>query len=621
MMKFRPLPLGAVQPGGWLRQQLLDDLEHGYASRLDALTPRAATDLFANRITTSQSQLAWWDSETRGNWLWGCVMMAYLAGHPAHTARVDGLMQALLDTQDDDGYIGIYGQEWRYRHPPGENGELWSQGRALLPLLAYYEFTGRSDVLSAVERAAQLTMRHYGEHNRCFQQGDNPHNELTGLTHGLCYVDVAAWLYRITGKTAYRDFGVWLYDDFCRMTTPFPNDDMVVSNLMNEKRAFCGHAVHTVEHLRVLLWAAAVTYRADLKEAVTQALSKLRRYILPSGAVIGDEGIHGFPRPDSGYEYCTLTELLLSLTTGAAISAETWYGDSIEVLAFNAAQGARMGDGTGIAYLASDTRLAATSAQFDSFGFLLGAAGRFKISATHEDVACCCNPNAVRLLPHYISAMWLAADDGLVAPLYGACSVTTQVNGVDVQIEEVTDYPFSDDITLTLSPEAPVEFRLYLRQPGWVEAIQVDSDGAEVTLDGGYVVVRNTWKRGDVIRISMVNCVRAVPYLTGEQSVYYGALQFALPVRHQMKAVKSYSLAGFHDYDALPARLEEAHQPLILDGDQPDFGLTAQCMPGVDRLHPWDETPIRLTTGEKCLIPIGCTLLRRAAFPIRSTDF
>ena len=42
-------------------------------------------------------------------------------------------------------------------------------------------------------------------------------------------------------------------------------------------------------------------------------------------------------------------------------------------------------------------------------GYLLtGRHGRFKLSPTHDDVACCCNPNATRLLPHYVSSMWMA---------------------------------------------------------------------------------------------------------------------------------------------------------------------------------------------------------------------
>src|SRR5512143_2946980 len=103
MTPLRPLPLGAVRPRGWLLAQLRRDLEHGFASQLDALTPHAARDPFRERMGSSDDFRAWWDAETRGNWLWGYVMMASLAGLPAHEERVHALVRDLLATRDPDG--------------------------------------------------------------------------------------------------------------------------------------------------------------------------------------------------------------------------------------------------------------------------------------------------------------------------------------------------------------------------------------------------------------------------------------------------------------------------------------------------------------------------------------
>jgi hypothetical protein len=127
------------------------DLQQGYAGCLDRLTPRAATDLFRQRISATRQLPGWWDAETRGNWLWGYSMMAFMADLPEHRARVAELLQTLLATQDRDGYIGIYTPTIRYAHGAAENGELWAQSRALLPLLAWHEFTG-DDCLAAVPR-------------------------------------------------------------------------------------------------------------------------------------------------------------------------------------------------------------------------------------------------------------------------------------------------------------------------------------------------------------------------------------------------------------------------------------------------------------------------------------
>jgi hypothetical protein len=331
--------------------------------------------------------------------------------------------------------------------------------------------------------------------------------------------------------------------------------------------------------------------------------------------LVGDEGVHGLPNPDLGYEYCTMTELLFSLLNGQHLFGKAWYGDASEVLAYNAGQGARMSDGMGIAYLSTDTRLHALNKMPDSYSYIIKEGGRFKFSPTHEDIAVCCNPNAVRFLPHTISNMWLRADDGLVAAVYGASHVHTDVNGVRVRVDTTTHYPFSDEIVLTIHPDAPVEFALYLRQPDWVQDMTVMSDGAEATTQDGYHVVRKTWQPGDGVRITFQNAIRFLPYPNGEYSVHYGALQFVQPIDHDLTAIKLYPVEGFHDYDVTPVDLRTAHTPLILDGAEPDFGLKA-IDDGDDFDHPWHTSPIQLTDGSNTLVPLGTTLLRRASFPV-----
>jgi DUF1680 family protein len=610
-LPLRSLPLGAIRPGGWLLAQMQRDLEVGFAGCLDALTEHAATNLFARRIESSVQQFAWWDSETRGNWLWGYTLMAFLADVPEHQARVRTLLGSLRDTQDADGYLGIYSPAARYRHGDEENGELWAQSRALLPLLAYYEFTGDESFLRAVRAAVDLTLAHYGPgrpHFRRPRTGDAP----IGMMHGLCYVDVVDWLFQITQDARYREFGEWLYDDFSRLPVPFPNDDMVPANLRDPHRPFRGHAVHTVEHLRALLVGAS----AD-RPLIDSALGKLRLYATPSGAVVGDEDIHGLPTPDAGYEYCTLTELLFSLTSAAQKLGQADLGDWIERLAFNAGQGARTADGRAVSYLTSDSRLAATADRPDSYSHLHGKHGRFKLSPTHEDVACCCNPNAVRLLPHYVSRMWLRTDEGagLVAITYGACEVVTQVAGVRVTVTEQTDYPFEDRVRFTVTPERPVRFSLYLRVPSSARSVRIE--GAEARVEGDYQVVERMWTAGDSMTLVLELPVRLQVYPTGEYAVHRGALQFVLPLDHEVRQLRTYPREGFADMELRPRDVAQGCAPVVLDAAQPDYGLTLERVLPVDGRQVWEFAPLRLVGRGRSLVPMGCAPLRRAAFALR----
>ena len=59
-----------------------------------------------------------------------------------------------------------------------------------------------------MRRAVDLTLRHYSGDRRYFRRGDRLlRDALTGLTHGLCYLDVLEWLHDSTRNAAYAQAG------------------------------------------------------------------------------------------------------------------------------------------------------------------------------------------------------------------------------------------------------------------------------------------------------------------------------------------------------------------------------------------------------------------------------
>ncbi|MES1195164.1 MAG: beta-L-arabinofuranosidase domain-containing protein, partial [Opitutus sp.] len=141
----------------------------------------------------------------------------------------------------------------------------------------------------------------------------------------------------------------------------------------------------------------------------------------------------------------------------------------------------------------------------------------------------CCPPNLMRTLAALTGYFYAVRDDALYVNLYAASEGEVKVAGTTVKISQQTDYPWSGQITLNVSPEKPVRFTLRLRIPGWVEGHPVPSDlysylpadgsgwklhGAKADdqyrREGGYYLVTREWKAGDSLRLDLFMPARRV---------------------------------------------------------------------------------------------------------------
>ena len=309
----------------------------------------------------------------------------------------------------------------------------------------------------------------------------------------------------------------------------------------------------------------------------------------------------------------------MSYCSGLQKLGQSELGDRIEKLMFNGVQGARAPGGKGVTYCTRDNRYSVDGA----------LQNRDKFSPTHSDVAVCCNPNFAQITPLYIRGMWMRTpDDGLAALLYGPSYVDTNVKGVGVRIEEATDYPFSATISLTVSPKQPVEFPLVLRNPGWSESTQVTCEGASVSRNGDYFVVRKRWTKGDQVKIVFSESIIGIPAWYAEIALQRGPLVYALTIPSVKFEAKHYSLPGFADLEyssAVGAQWWYALDPSLGKGD---FGFTARGEKDVNMPYPFDGAPVRLEgklinldTGKRedvSLVPMGSSqaILRRVTFPV-----
>ena len=537
---FSWLKLGEVKPDGWIREQMLRDLDVGFAGKLDRLCPEASSDIFVSGRITSVSENNWWNGETEGNWRTGHLQMAYLTDHPEAMQSATKFVDRIVASQEVDGYLGVFAAHLRYSQP----GELWTQTCLLRGLLDYSEVNNDRKVLDVVVRAANLVIKRYGSEGNSLP----PNVGGLGQSHDLMISDVMERLYAATGDQSYRDFTVGLYAAVSRSAA---TSDTSLSSLLEIKRGFQDHGVNTYETIRVPLWLWKATGREDFGRASMNALAKLARYTEPSGSAVSQENILGLePNPSTTqYEYCSTKEIQYTLQSALQKTGIASIGDSIERIWFNAAQGSRLADGSAIAYLTSDNCLHCDGRTPDSTSKAPGS----KYSPTHRDVAVCCNPNAANVAALFVRGMWMRTEDGgIVATLYGPATLTTQVRGVRVQIQQRTRYPFEHIVDMIITPERSVRFPIHLRDPAWSQGTRVTCPGAVVRKVGKYLRITKTWRPGDRIRLSFEASIQEVRAVNGEIALRYGALLFAQPLESTKVSRRTYEVAGFEDSYFIP---------------------------------------------------------------------
>jgi DUF1680 family protein len=118
----------------------------------------------------------------------------------------------------------------------------------------------------------------------------------------------------------------------------------------------------------------------------------------------------------------------------------------------------------------------------------------------------CCPPNLARLLASLSGYAVTADHGGLQIHLYTAGELHTTVDGVPVDVEIRTDYPWDGRVVVTVTTDAPIT--LSLRVPGWVADARIDD--VPVDTGDGYVTVRRDWSAGATVTLDLPMTARVV---------------------------------------------------------------------------------------------------------------
>ncbi|MCG9899933.1 MAG: glycoside hydrolase family 127 protein [Hydrotalea sp.] len=613
--QVQSLPIGEIRATGWLKEAIGKNLM-GFTGNLDKLVPDLIVDddIYArNRLTPNmkskslgaisdggdwQVQFLWWNSETQGNWLDGLLRSAIVNQDQNAIHKASSFVKHILASQDSSGYIGIYNSDLRYRFN-NENGELWSKTTILRFLLAWYAYQKDSTVLKAVERAVHEVMQSWPKYKSTPFYSTNPN--VSGLSHGLMFTDILTDLYILTGNQEYLNYGVFLYEDFSKHKI---NEDAQLSKLLNDSLPLLGHGVHTYEHIRSVALATYVTKRPELSNALEKFINKVKSCLTPSGAPVGDEFIGGRKGDawKTGYEYCSLHELMHSWIYLFQLNGNATHAKAAEKLFFNAALGSLHPTSSAICYLKTD----------DSFVLNGGKHGdttdphqtRYRYSPVHKEAAVCCVPNAGRIFPYYVQNMWMKDSTGLVATLLGPSDLKTTFQGQPVQILANTSYPFDSVINFQIKLLNPISFQLKIRKPEGLRDFHVSVPYLE---DNEYIIISKKWKLQDEVQVTFSMPPKIVSHSeNGGVYIQAGPLVFCKSISAKETITRTFGLPEFKELTYKAINLE---QPQYKLSDVIEFETKSYP---TYRIKSWNSYK---TSWESIdLVPMAGSILRQVTF-------
>jgi len=559
---FYRLPPGSITPHGWLANQLQLQL-----NGLCGQYPQVSHFLQYNSTGWINPSLVGWEEVPY--WLRGYGDLAYVTGDATALATTKQWINGIIATQAADGFFGPTALRTSLNGGP----DFWPHMPLLQALRSFQEYTNDTRIVPFLTKFFQFQN---AQAVSVFAQG-------WGTYRWGDTIDSIYWLYNRTGNS-------WLLDLVRKI---HQNSANYMNNLPTLHNVNLAQGFREPAQYGVL--AGGSQYATATYQDYATIMSTYGQF--PGGGFAGDENARpGFSDPRQGFETCGIVEFMQSHELLNRITGDPLWLDYTENLAFNSLPAAFDPQQKGTHYITSANsvqldNVPKTQGQFDN-GFAMQA------YLQGVDQYRCCPHNYGQGWPYYAEELWLATpDNGLCAALYAASTVSAKVgDGTTVTINETTDYPFSDTITLTLSTPKTLAFPLSLRIPNWCAHPVVHVNGQSVSAQAGpaYVKLNRTWNNGDtvVIQLPMQTVVQTWQKNHNAVSVNYGPLTFALQIGENFQRIANST-------DQWPEYQVTATSPwnygLVLNAANPPQSFTVNKASGALAANPFTQQTVPIT--------------------------
>jgi DUF1680 family protein len=408
--------------------------------------------------------------------------------------RADHIIDLIAAAQQPDGYLNTY---WTLVKPKERwtniihGHELYCAGHLIEAAVAYHQATGKHKFLQVAQKLADHISSVFGPDKKVDTCG---HEELElalvklyWATDQPRYLDLAKFFLDVRGRADKRK----LFGDYAQDHKPIREQSEVTGHAVRAMYLYCGMAD-----------VGALTGDEGLIKAITAIWHDVvERKMYLTGGIGPSAQNEGFTVPydlpnDSAYaETCAAIGMALWNHRMFLMTGDGKYADVLEREVYNGL-------------------LSGVSLTGDRFFYVnpLGSVGKHHRVPWFD--CSCCPTNIVRYLPGIGERAYAVRGNGIWTVLYMGNTTTVALEGGKVRLHQKTKYPWEGDISITVEPEKPFAFDLYLRLPSWCkESKTVTVNGEkvqDVSFEKGYLKVGRTWKAGDMVRLHLPMLVERV---------------------------------------------------------------------------------------------------------------
>jgi DUF1680 family protein len=430
---------------------------------------------------------------------------------PKLEAYVDGLVGKIAAAQEPDGYLyttrtidPLHPHPWagtkRWEKEEVLSHELYNLGHLYEAAVAYYQATGKRQLLDIALRTANLLDSTFGPGKQTIWPG-----------HQIAEMGLVK-LYRTSGESRYLNLAKFLLDSRGNGSAYNQSDIPIV-----QQKDAVGHAVRATYMYSGIADVAALTGNESYVGAIDrlwESVAGRKMYITGGiGSTAAGEAFGG------DYE---LPNMSAYNETCAAIGNDYWnerlfllhadarYIDVMERTLYNGLISGVSLDGKSFFY-----------------------PNPLESSGQHERSpwfgCACCPGNITRFLASVPGYVYAQQGDHLYINLFVGNTADIQMDRTTVHVAQETRYPWDGAVKITVTPKESGDFTVHVRIPGWARnqasptglyAFADKSDapavlrvnGRPVSLDiqKGYAGISRRWKAGDVIELHLPMPVRRV---------------------------------------------------------------------------------------------------------------